>query len=195
MTFPDLADPAGIVELIDLYDKEYPGLFKWMGEVNLMKQALIANHHEPATFEDIANWKAFMAILEQRGIPINLHSDIGVDGEPTKYLSLMQHVLELYPNNKIVWAHMGVSLELTTMSAAEHIAIMKSMLDQHSNLMLDISWRLLYDHYYSKDDARNLYVQFFNDYSTRILPGTDFVASQGKTLAIYREELALTKLS
>ena len=189
MTFPDLASPDNIVELIYLYDKEYPNLFKWMGEVNLIKQALIANRHVPATKENINQWADFMSILKRRGIPINIHADLGNDTEPTKYLSLMEYVLSSYPDNKIVWAHMGLSKELTKMKPVEHIRIMQSVLDRYPNLMLDISWRVLYDTYFSKPETGPLYVEFFNRNSKRILPGTDFVASRKKQLSTYQEEL------
>ena len=77
MTFPDLAEPENIVEMIHLYDKEYPEIFSWMGEVNLIKQALIGNHHIPANKKNIDAWAEFMQILEERNIPINIHSDLG----------------------------------------------------------------------------------------------------------------------
>ncbi|MGH8651913.1 MAG: amidohydrolase family protein [Gammaproteobacteria bacterium] len=189
MTFPELANPADITKMIHLYDKEYPKMFKWMGEVNLIKQALLKNHHKPATKENIKQWAEFMALLKERNIPINIHSDLGNDAAPKTFLPLMEYVLELYPDNKIVWAHMGLSKELTTMIAAEHIRIMKSFLDKNPNLMLDISWRVLYDNYFSKPEARDLYVAFLNKYSDRILPGTDFVAARSKQFAVYQEEL------
>ncbi len=189
MTFPDLSSPHNIVELINLYDKEYPNLFKWMGEVNLIKQALIPNHHMPASREDISQWADFMFILKKRDIPINIHADLGNDTEPTKYLSLMEYVLSLYPDNKIVWAHMGLSKELKGMNPVEHIRIMQSVLNNYPNLMLDISWRVLYDTYFINPEARTLYVEFFNRNSKRILPGTDFVASRKKQFSIYQEEL------
>jgi predicted TIM-barrel fold metal-dependent hydrolase len=192
MTFPDLASPENIVDMIHLYDKEFPQLFKWMGEVNLIKQALLANHHVPATRENIERWADFMAILKKRGIPINIHADLGNNAEPTKFLSLMEYALSLYPDNKVVWAHMGLSKELTNMKPAEHIRIMQSVLDKYPNLMLDISWRVLYDTYFSKPEASVLYVEFFNKNSKRILPGTDFVASRKKQYATYQEELAVT---
>ena len=102
MTFPDLAKPENIVDLITLYDKEYPKIFKWMGEVNLNKQALLNNHHQPASKENIGGWKNFMQILKERNIPLTLHSDLGDNLEPTKFLHLMKYVLTLYPENKII---------------------------------------------------------------------------------------------
>lgn len=192
MTFPDLAKPDEIVSMIKLYDKEYPQMFKWMGEANLIKQALLNNHHQPANRQEIEQWKAFMAILRERKIPINIHADLGNDNEPTKFLPLFEYALKLYPDNKIVWAHMGLSKELSKMPAAQHVQIVQSLLDKYPNLMLDISWRVLYDNYFSKPEARKLYVDMLNRYSERILPGTDFVASRAKQFEVYREELQVT---
>ena len=41
----------------------------------MIKQALLKNHHEPATLADIDSWAAFMKVLRERGIPVTLHSD------------------------------------------------------------------------------------------------------------------------
>ncbi len=211
MTFPDLAKPEKIVEQIKLYDEEYPKMFKWMGEVNLVKQALFGNNgSKVANKENIDGWADFMELLEERKIPLNIHSDLGCDAkpdpdpkldkklnqdcddEPTKYLYLMEYVLKQYPRNKIVWGHMGLSLELSKMNVPKHIDIMTELLNENPNLMFDISWRVLYDNYFNIPEYRDLYVAFFNEYPERILTGTDFVASSGKTFETYREELDIT---
>ncbi|MGH3821766.1 MAG: amidohydrolase family protein [Pseudonocardiaceae bacterium] len=189
MTFPDLANPETIVSGIKLLDKEYPGMFEWMGEVNLVKQALFPNHHEAATSEDIKNWAPFMQILQEREIPITIHSDLGSDKHPTEYQHLMEEVLQRYPKNKIVWAHMGLSKELPNMKPEQHIGIMKQFLNAYQNLTLDVSWRVLEDLYFSKPGVRSQYTSFFNSYSTRAIPGTDFVASRSKDYKVYEEEL------
>jgi hypothetical protein len=192
MTFPDLSRPETILPSIELLDREYPGLFRWMGEVNLVKQALFGNAHSPVPSAAIAEWAPFMEVLRERGIPIAIHSDLGSDERPTRYLPLMQEVLERYPDNRIVWMHMGLSLELKSLPAAEHIELMSSMLDRHPNLMLDITWRIIDDNYFSNAGYQPLYVDFLNEYSTRILPGTDFLASSNKDFEVYREELKVT---
>ena len=66
---------------------------------------------------------------------------------------------------------------------------MASMLERHPNLMLDITWRVLDDAYFSTPEGRAAYVPFLNAHSDRILPGTDFLASRDKDLDVYREEL------
>lgn len=187
MSFPDLADPSNITTKIRQLDQSYPNLFKWMGEVNLVKQALFKNQHKATPIEKIAQWRDFMTILYKRNIPISIHSDLGNDETPTKYLFLMEAVLKQYPDNKIVWVHMGLSRELITMDSAEHIAIMKSKLEAHPNLMLDIAWRILDEYYFTEPKSRQQYVDFFNQYSSRILPGSDFVASNNShPVLVYR---------
>ena len=132
MTFIDLAHAEKAAETIALYDTEFPGMFTWSGELNMMKQALLGNNAEPASIESIAGWADFMEIFRERGVPVTIHSDLGNDAEPTKFLHLMDHALETYPDNKIVWAHMGLSKELTTMDAREHVRLMSERLDQLS---------------------------------------------------------------
>lgn len=192
MTFPDLAHPEGVLDRMKLLEEEYPDRFRWMGEVNLVKQALLKNAHEPADAADIAGWAPFMAELRKRNMPLTIHSDLGNDENRTKFLPLMEEVLERYPHNKIVWAHMGLSKELSTMDPAQHIAILRRLMSSHRNLALDISWRVLYDQYFSKPEAREQYVPFLNTYASRVLPGTDFVASRNKSFDVYKEELEVT---
>jgi predicted TIM-barrel fold metal-dependent hydrolase len=192
MTFPDLANPAGILDEMRRLDSAYPGRFTWMGEVNLIKQALWNNGAQPAGLEDIVSWWPFMAELRRRDMPITIHSDLGNDAEPLKYLYLMEAALNLYPDNKIVWPHMGLSNELMTMDPALHIDTLRRLMDQHPKLYLDISWRILEDLYFSHESIRNQYVPFLDQYSSRIIPGTDFVAARKKDFSVYADELDVT---
>jgi hypothetical protein len=192
MTFPDLSNPEGIVAGIHLLDEEYPGLFRWMGELNLHKEALRGNGHEPVSIDNIAHWKDFMLILEQRGIPLALHADLGNDDKRTEHLHLMQEVLSQYPNNRIVWMHMGLSRELVSMDPRRHIALMSRQLDENPNLFLDISWTVIAEAYFDTPEKSALYVAFLNAYPTRILAGTDFVASGDKTFETYWTEASVT---
>ena len=192
MTFPDLARPESILAGIRLLDDEFPGFFRWMGEVNLVKQALFGNHHVAVPLDVIADWAPFMEVLLERGIPIAIHSDLGNDADMTKYQPWIEEVLRLYPHNKIVWMHLGLSRELTKVDADEHIDIMRSLLERYPNLLLDLSWRVIDDSVFAEPAMRAKYVEFINAHSNRFLPGTDFVASANKSFPIYREELDVT---
>ena len=192
MTFPDLARPDSVLAGIRLLDEEFPGLFRWMGEVNLVKQALFGNNHKVVPLEAISRWAPFMELLLERGIPIAIHSDLGNNEDMTKYQRWIEEVLRLYPNNKIVWMHLGLSRELTQVDADEHIDIMHSLLERYPHLMLDLSWRVIDDAVFALPEMRRKYVDFINTHSARFLPGTDFVASGNKSFAIYRDELEVT---
>lgn len=189
MTFPDLSNPERVVDQIKVMDEEYPGMFKWMGEVNLVKQALFGNSHRAVTTAEIAGWAEFMALLRERDIPISIHSDLGADSDPMKYAYLMDEVLRLYPKNKIVWVHMGLSKELKTLPADIHLPKMQAYLDKYPHLYFDITWRVIYDNYFQDPEQRAQYVAFFEKNADRILPGTDFVASHVKTYMIYKNEV------
>lgn len=125
-------------------------------------------------------------------MPITIHSDLGNDQDPTRYLHLMERVLGLYPHNKIVWAHMGLSKELSTMDPDEHIAIMTRLLERYPNLTLDLSWRVLEDMYFGKPGVRAKYAALFDAYPEQAIPGTDFGASRDKSFGVYKEELEVT---
>jgi predicted TIM-barrel fold metal-dependent hydrolase len=66
---------------------------------------------------------------------------------------------------------------------------MKERLDAYPNLMLDISWDVLYNAYHQWGDV---FIPFFNEYSDRILPGSDFVAASTKDFGEYARELEIT---
>ncbi len=188
MTFADLADPPSVVPRMHLLDEEFPGVFGMMGEVNLKKQALFGNHRPGAELEDIQAWKPFMDQLARWNFPITIHSDLGSDEDPLKYLHLMEFVLTSYPENKIIWPHLGISKELTSLEPEAHVALMDRLLDQHANLYFDLSWRVLYDQLFHEPEIRALYVDLLNRRALRFIPGTDFVAAGNKSLAIYKQE-------
>ena len=210
MSFMDLAHPDlhdfAMLKNMNTLNHAYPGLFRWAGEVNVAKQALVKNGHKlislkgslkdghvPSSFIDVAvvkKWAPFMKELYKRNIPITLHLDIGNNKQPEKYLSIMQYILKLYPNNKIIWAHMGISKELTNLSVKRHIAMMERFLKQDKNFYLDISWRVLQDIQFKKD--MKAYTQFLDRYSTRIITGTDFVGSRNKNYLNYKQDLDVT---
>lgn len=75
------------------------------------------------------------------------------------------------------------------MSPDQHVMIMKRLLDQYPKLMLDISWDVLYNAYHQWGE---IFIPFFNQYSTRILPGSDFVAAGNKNFKQYAHELDVT---
>jgi len=203
MSFPDLDHPEKIVPQMKLLDKEFPGMFGWMGELNVVKQALFSNSQGyPVPLDIMNHWAPFMQELREKDIAVGFHSDLGNDAEPLKYLPLMDKILELYPDNKIVWLHLGgLSLQLNPLPpvllaaplyADEHADIIRERLRRHPNLMIDLAWDVLYKELYTDPMKRQLYVQLLDEFPTRFIPGTDFVAAVTKPEEEYRLELNQT---
>jgi hypothetical protein len=159
MTFPDLEKPDDIVKGIKYLDKEYPKLFNWMGEVNLVKQAIFKNGHRPVPINIISKWAPFMKILRERKFPLSLHSDLGNNKDKFKYLPLIKEVLHLYPNNIVVWLHLGLCKELSEIDSETHTKMLDELIKKYKNLYFDISWRVLYDQQFSDPKKRIFYVE------------------------------------
>ncbi len=191
MTFPDLNQPEQIVPTMNALAKQFGSVFKWMGEVNLVKQALFDNGRQPVASATIAKFKPFMEKLRENATPLAIHADLGSDASPLRYLPLFESLLTQYPNNVIVWMHMGLSKELANIDAKLHIQTVETLLEKHPKLMLDLSWRILADNHFSDRESKQLYVDFINRYPERFLSGTDFVAYRSYNFFDYKREVAV----
>jgi hypothetical protein len=192
MTFPDLSKPEEVVDGIHFLDKEYPGLFKWMGEVNVVKQALFENGYKPVPLSYISKWAPFMDILRKRNIPLSLHLDLGNNQDNFKYLPLIEQILKLYPKNKIIFSHLCLSKELTNIHPEEHTNVLDKLLSKYKNVYFDISWHILHHQKFKHANQRQFYINLLNKYPTRFLTGTDFVSSVNKNEKTYKRDLKLT---
>ena len=192
MTFPDLSKPDEVVDGIHFLDKEDPGLFRWMGEVNVVKQALFKNGYTPVSLQYVSKWAPFMDILRKRKIPLSLHLDLGNNKDNFKYLPLLEHILKSYPKNKIIFSHLCLSRELTNINSEEHTQVLHDLLNKYNNVYFDISWNILHRQKFKYANQRQHYVDLMNKHPTRFLTGTDFVSYISKTEKTYKTELKET---
>ncbi|PCK31231.1 amidohydrolase [Pseudoalteromonas piscicida] len=189
MTFANLHRPDTILTNMALLEDEFGDVFRWMGEVNLVKAAHFDNGHHAVSRDTIAKWQPFMQVLKDQQIPLALHADLGNNEAPLRYLPLLEEVLTRYPDNEIVWMHMGIAKELSQIDPDLHILTMKRLFARYPNLKVDLSWRILYDYYFSDPKIKAQYVDFINAHAERFLPGSDFVASKNKRFADYKAEV------
>ena len=180
MTFMDLTNPEEALRTMNLLCKEYPGVFKWMGEINLHKEALMDNGFDAPFFDEAYKFIEHIP----PGMPITIHSDFHKE-----YTFDLQGYLYRRPDVNFVWAHMGMSREGMDIPTETHLLNVESMLKEHPNLYIDLSWSVLAD-YMNKD--REKYVNLINNYSDRFIYGSDFVAAQHKNLYDYKKELEVT---
>ncbi len=192
-SFVDLNKPEKSVDYIKLLNHLFDPNIKSIGETNVCKPILKFNDYHCIDPKIIPKWKDLMFYLEKHQIPILLHCDLGDKENPTKYLYLMKNICSTYPNNKIIWPHMGISKESYTIHTDLHLQIMKELLQTYPHLYIDLTWTVLYDLLFKNNPEKcKKYASFFNQYSKRFLPGTDFVASSNKTFDNYLNELHQT---
>jgi len=217
MTYGDLADADSLVTHFNRLMTEFPGpkatnwkggkgLFNWVGELNVVKQGLQGNGGGfPVTEDQIKAWKPWMKLMEEAKLPVSLHCDMGKNGEEAdrqRYLPLFKLILELYPNNKIVWLHLGgLSRELHFKGGykmATHAATLRELLAKNKNLLIDLSWDVLFDNvFFGGDRFQNemeakSFINLMTEFPDRFLTGTDFVAADTKTADVYAYQVQVT---
>lgn len=190
MSFFNLNQPQNIKKQIRELRQRYPKKFNWAGEVNLVKQALFSHGHQIPSKQTIKNWQPFMDLLASENIPIAIHSDIGNDSQATQYLPLFDDVLARFPDNKIVWLHMGISKEQLKLPIKKHIAILHQRLAKHNNLYIDLSWRILQENYFNSTKNRQLYVDLIHQFPDRFITGSDIVATKSTQYKHYKGTIA-----
>jgi len=194
MTFPDLAKPEEMAPGFDHLMDLYPNLFKWAGEINVVKQALWNNSAgKPVEKSQIDAWAPFMKKLEEHNIPLALHCDVGNNANPAEFLHLMQYILDKYgETNTIIWVHLGgLSKELEFGEHYEmhqHATLIEGMLSKYSRLMIDLSWTVLFNNVWYYKDTAQVFIDLVNKFPRRFLPGTDFVAAASKGKEEYNHE-------
>ena len=201
MSFFDLHHPETILPNMKLLQNEFPGMFRWAGEINLVKQALWKNDQgKPVPIDSIPKWAPFMKELQNQDIPMAIHMDLGNDVDGLKFLPLMDKVLSTYPDNKIIWVHLaGLSKELAPklallqapVSIQDHVKVIQKRLDKYPNLFIDLSWDVLFDNIYQDKAEEKPYIDLINTYPTRFLSGSDHVAAESKTEATYSQVLGV----
>jgi len=111
--------------------------------------------------ENIVFWKNIL----KRGDASHYNAFFNQDHSPKPTYRKIQHlqvwdaILSRYRETTIVWAHIGLSMELRTLHPQVHSDIMANLFDKYPKLRADVSWdilaKLLLMNFNSKDKAEN----------------------------------------
>lgn len=118
----------------------------------------------------------FYAFLEEKGIPMLWHVNIG------KYLEEFEAVLQAHSNLKVICAHYCL--------ASKSISKLRYLLDKYPNVYFDTSFgapSILRDGIKTITQARDEFHELFMNYSERFLFGTDYVITRVKAAQGIRE--------
>jgi len=252
-TFPNLQQPENNSRLLGHLQSQYPGIFKWSGEINVFKHALSDNgffHYGERVTEEIikaGKLDGFFKQMEDKRWPTTLHSDLGCDNydkvqpywrgqpgqapdcvvpqselelakknyqwwksflgvyyrgffdannTPKKNFKKIQHLkiwdalLTKYPEMVVVWAHLGLSKELSNLHPKIHAYIIEELMKKHPNLHADVSWDVLSKQLLMNYDPKVhnislLHEDFHEDFDKEVklsLVDTEAVDDQRRTL-------------
>ena len=84
-TFPNLQRPENITKILAELETEFPGAFRWAGEMNVIKHALVGNgffdrRESPRItkrFLDSGKLDHFYRMMEEKEWPVTIHCDCG----------------------------------------------------------------------------------------------------------------------
>lgn len=151
----------------------YPNFWQGIGEVFLRHDDLTA-----LTYGDVprATSSAFGRLLDlaaARDLPMLVHSDIGPARlEHPDYLGEIESAIRTHPNTRVIWAHAGISRRIVI---ANHTDILRRMLGQYRNLMIDLSWVIFEQELAPGGALDRKWVSLIEEYPRRFVIGSDTV--------------------
>ena len=159
------------IDYVEKMFKTFP-FWKGIGEILLRHDDLTT-----ITNDDIgrANHPALLPIYKfcvKKNLPILIHQNITsiYDNQNFRYIHELKEVLKKFPKLKIVWAHCGISRNVSHPNYAKNI---DRMLNQYKNLTVDISW-IVYDEIIcERSKPKKEWITLIEKYPSRFMVGSD----------------------
>ncbi len=166
----------GAVDLIVKRIKEFPGVFKGIGEV--------MSRHDDLTNLTVgerprANHPSLFRIFDfagQHGLPVSIHHNIAPVSPADKpkrprYVSELLDAFDEFPGTTFIWCHAGISRRIVVEDLPTHL---DRLLDEHaSHVYIDLSW-VVYEEYVLNDLDR--WVAVIEEHPDNFMVGSDKVA-------------------
>jgi hypothetical protein len=169
----------GAVDMIVKRMKEFPGLFKCIGEVLLRHDDLtnLTTGERPR-----ANHPALFRVYDfagEHGIPVSVHHNIApVSPDDTfkepLYLPELLDSFNEFPDTTFIWCHAGISRRIHVENLTDHI---DGVLATHSkHVFIDLSWVVFPDYILRDLDS---WASLIHKYPRNFVIGSDSVGSFG----------------
>ncbi|MCH8247727.1 MAG: amidohydrolase family protein [Bacteroidetes bacterium] len=169
----------GAVDMIAKRMKEFPGVFKCIGEVMSRHDDLtnLTTGERPR-----ANHPALLRIFDfagQHSIPVSIHHNIapisvGTVPKGPLYLPELLEVFNEFPGTTFIWCHAGISRRILVADLTDHLS---DVLTAHGNhVVIDLSW-VVYSDYILKD--LDSWAALIRTYPDNFVLGSDAVGRFG----------------
>ena len=143
----------GAVDMIAKRMKEFPGVFKCIGEVMSRHDDLtnLTTGERPR-----ANHPALLRIFDfagEQGIPVSIHHNIAPvspGDKPKKPLYLVEllDAFNEFPDTTFIWCHAGISRRILVRDLIGHLD--RVLADHQNHVIIDLSW-VVYPNYILQD--------------------------------------------
>lgn len=169
----------GAVDMIVKRMKEFPGVFKCIGEVMSRHDDLtnLTTGERPR-----ANHPALLRIFDfagEHGIPVSIHHNIAPvspDNEPKEplYLPELLDAFNAFPDTMFIWCHAGISRRIHVPDLIEHLD--RVLATHHGHVVIDLSWVVYKDYVLQDVDS---WTALINKYPSNFVLGSDAVGRFG----------------
>jgi hypothetical protein len=169
----------GAVDMIAKRMKEFPSVFKCIGEVMSRHDDLtnLTTGERPR-----ANHPALLRVFDfagEHGIPVSIHHNIapvsvGTQPKGPLYLPELLEVFDEFPSTTFIWCHAGISRRINVANLTEHL---DNVLAAHrDHVFIDLSW-VVYPDYILKD--LDSWAALIHKYPDNFVLGSDAVGRFG----------------
>ena len=186
----------GAVDMIVKRVKEFPGVFKGIGEVMSRHDDLTNLTTGERSRADHPSLFRIFDFAGRLGLPVSLHHNIAAispQGEvkDTDYLPELLRAFNEFPNTTFIWCHAGISRRIVVESLP---AVLASVLATHRNhVYIDLSW-VVYEDYVLAD--LSAWTGLIEQYPDNFLIGSDAVGRyEGYEDTIRRYDRLLSALT
>lgn len=190
---------AGFREYAERMLKQYPGVFKGIGELTIHKEYVSALLGDEQVTLDNQNLREVFAVAQDTGLVLLIHCDWGeakagsdhrlvADSTGYEHFEKLIKLAEQYPDARVVLAHTGlgryakadmtpVQIEFNgeTKQVPRHVALLYHAIKRVPGLHFDISWNDVADAYLFHPDMGDALIDFTVENPERVLYGSDAV--------------------
>ena len=151
----------------------YPGIWQGIGEVFAHHDYISYMTEGEIPRPDSAALMEVYQFAGEYGMPVIIHTNITSGSHTTPlYIDQLMNAVAANPQTKFVWAHIGISNDLTVTDLA---GIITNQFNLHPNLSVDLSW-LVFDNIIApKGVLDEEWVAVIKQYPDRFTIGTDIV--------------------
>lgn len=161
----------------------YPDMWQGIGEVMTRHDHLTALVQGEVPRADSEAMMRVYRMAARHDLPVLLHSNVtSLRERDLIYLDELRNALRANARTRFIWAHAGTSGTINRWQERMPglVEAIDTLLSEHDNLWIDLSWSVLEPHILDgDDDPRNAWLSLVGKHPDRFMLGSDLVGHFG----------------